>query len=81
MIWEEETRGKCILDHNRLVRQAVQRPLVTVNRAWSYSSTLSGLSTKSWPDLRMSISSAAEQTGHKMSSNLWLQLKLKGTGV
>ena len=66
MIWEEETRGKCILDHNRLVRQAVQRPLVTVNRAWSYSSTLSGLSTKSWPDL---------------PSNLWLQLKLKGMGV
>ena len=81
MIWEEETRGNYLLEHNRLVNQAVQRPLVTVNRTWSYNSTLSGLSTKSWPDLQMSISSAVEQVGHKLPSNLWLQLKLEGKGA
>ena len=54
------------LDHNRLVRQAVQRLWATVNRAESSNSTMSGLLMKSLPDLRMSIPSAVGQIGHEM---------------
>ena len=50
-------RGNQFLDHNRLVKQAVQRILATVNRVWSSNSTLSGLSMKSLPDLGMRIPS------------------------
>ena len=32
-IWEEATKGNHFQDHNRLVKQVVQRLLTTVNRA------------------------------------------------
>ena len=54
-IWEEATKGKHLLNHNRLVRQSVQRLLAAVNRAKSSSSTLSYLSMNSSPDVGTSI--------------------------
>ena len=70
-MWEEATRGNHFLGHNRLVRQAAQRFLATVNRASSTNSKLSGLSTKSLPDLGPSI------LGHKMPPKTWVKIKTK----
>lgn len=58
--------------HNRLVRQMVQRPLATVNRA--SNSTLSGLSMTSLPDLGMSIPSTTGQNRPEMPHKPWLNL-------
>ena len=46
-------RGHFPLDHNRLVKQVVQSPLVTVEKTQSSHSTPSGLWAKSLPDLGM----------------------------
>ena len=54
------------MDHNSLVRQVVQRPVATVNKAYSSKSILSGLSTKSSPDLGISIPGTVGQNGQKM---------------
>lgn len=76
-MWEEATRGNRFLGHNRLVRQAAQRFLAPVNRASSGNSKLSGLSTKSSPDLGPSILGAMRQIGHKMPPKTWVKIKAK----
>ena len=81
-ISEEGTtrRGNRFLDSNRLVRQVVQRLLVIVNRASSSNSTLSGLSTKSSPNLGMSIPSHMGQTGRNASQTL-AEIKTEREGI
>ena len=60
-------------DHNRLVRQVVQRLSATV-KAKSSNSTLSDLSTKSLPDLGMGIPYNMGRNGHEMPPKSWSHL-------
>ena len=53
----------------------------TVNRTLSSKSTLSGLPTKSLPDLGMRILSTIGQTGHKIPPKAWSKLRPKGKGL
>lgn len=69
------------MEHNRLVRQVVQRLVVTIKKAQSNNSTLSDPSMKSSPDLGMHAPSTMGQTGHEMPLKPWLQLSLKGKGL
>ena len=80
-IREEATRGSHFPDHNRPAKPEVQKLLVAVNRASSSNSTLRDLSTKSLPDVGMSIPSTEGQTGHETPPKPWSKLWPKGKGL
>ena len=65
------------LPEPKQTRQPTQRFLAPVNRASSSYSKLSGLSTKSLPDLGPSILGAMRQSGHKMPPKTWVKIKTK----
>ena len=76
-MWEEATRGNISLDQEANKTGMVQR-LLSLAKAWSSNSILSGLSIESSVDLGMSLPSTTGHNGHEMLQRMVIYVALKG---
>ena len=76
-MWEEATRGNISLDQEANKTGMVQR-LLSLAKAWSSNSILSGLSIESSVDLGMSLPSTVGHSDHEMPPKMVKYVAIKG---